>query len=134
MQFKFYNTMNYKLLKERIKNSRITFRECSSFVGLTEAGLRQSIEGERITVSVFEKLCKLLGDSPMLYLDPIGLNHISGNQNQIGGNGNSLIITQETAEISALKQRIFDLENLIESKNQTISTQEKTIELLTKNK
>lgn len=44
--------MDYKLLKERIKSSRITFRECASFVGLTEAGLRQSIEGERITVSV----------------------------------------------------------------------------------
>lgn len=76
--------MDYKLLKERIKSSRITFRECASFVGLTEAGLRQSIEGERITVSVFEKLCKLLGDTPLLYLDPIGYN-VTGNQNLIGG-------------------------------------------------
>ena len=83
--------MDYKLLKERIKSSRITFRECASFVGLTEAGPRQSIEGERITVSVFEKLCKLLGDTPLLYLDPIGYN-VTGNQNLIGGNGNHLII------------------------------------------
>ena len=94
--------MDYKLLKERIKNSRITFRECASFVGLTEAGLRQSIEGERITVSVFEKICKLLGDTPLLYLDPIGYN-VTGNQNPIGGNGNHLIISQEAAEISTLK-------------------------------
>ena len=111
--------MDYKLLKERIKNSRITFRECASFVGLTEAGLRQSIEGERITVSVFE--------------DPIGYN-VTGNQNPIGGNGNHLIISQEAAEISTLKQRIFDLEKLVESKEKTISIQEKTIELLTNKK
>lgn len=125
--------MDYKLLKERIKNSRITFRECASFVGLTEAGLRQSIEGERITVSVFEKICKLLGDTPLLYLDPIGYN-VTGNQSLIGGNGNHLIISQEAAEISTLKQRIFDLEKLVESKEKTISIQEKTIELLTNKK
>ena len=95
--------------------------------------VRQSIEGERITVSVFEKLCKLLGDTPLLYLDPIGYN-VTGNQNLIGGNGNHLIISQEAAEISTLKQRIFDLEKLVESKEKTISIQEKTIELLTNKK
>lgn len=117
--------MNYNLLKKRIKDSRVTFRECASFTEMTEAGLRKAIEGERLSVNAFEKICILLGDNPSTYLDS-GYN-ITGNQNQIGGNGNHIIISPEAAEIDALKQRIKDLEKII-------ATQEKTIELLTKNK
>lgn len=117
--------MNYSLLKKRIKDSRVTFRECASFTEMTEAGLRKAIEGERLTITAFEKLCVLLGDNPSTYLDS-GYN-ISGNQNQIGGNGNHIIISNEAIEIESLKQRIKDLEKII-------ATQEKTIELLTQNK
>lgn len=115
--------MNYSLLKKRIKESRITFRECAVSAGMTEQGLRKALEGERLTVSSFENLCRILGDSPLIYLDSCSCC-ITGNQNQIGGISNSLSVIQENAEVSALKQRIADLEKII-------STQEKTIELLT---
>lgn len=116
--------MNYKLLKESIKNSNYPYREFANVTQKTESGLRRSIDNQTLTVFSLEKICDLLEISPSSFFDDAGSVSISGNHNQVG-NGNRIVLT--SPEVKALKQRIKDLEKII-------ATQEKTIELLTKNK
>ena len=116
--------MDYNNLKNAIKSSNYTIRECATKVGMSETGFHQSLQRGTMTISVYEKICELLGVSPASFFDDASQLSISGNQNQIG-NGNRIILT--SPEVKALKQRIKDLEKII-------ATQEKTIELLTKNK
>lgn len=116
--------MNYNLLKDYIKKSEHQYKEFADVSQKTESGLRRSIDNQTLTVFTLEKVCELLEVSPSLFFDDTSQLSISGNQNQIG-NGNRIILT--SPEVKALKQRIKDLEKII-------ATQEKTIELLTKNK
>lgn len=116
--------MDYNNLKNAIKSSNLTIRECASKVGMSETGFHQSLQRGTMTISVYEKICELLDVSPSSFFDDAGSVSISGNHNQVG-NGNRIILT--SPEVKALKQRIKDLEKII-------ATQEKTIELLTKNK
>lgn len=116
--------MNYKDLKDEIKRSNYTIKHCAEIVGMSEVGFHQALQRETLSVSVYEKICELLGVSPASFFDDTSQLSISGNQNQVG-NGNRIILT--SPEVKALKQRIKDLEKII-------ATQEKTIELLTKNK
>ena len=83
-------------------------------------------DGE-ITISVYEKICELLGVSPSSFFDDASSVTVSGNQNHIGGIGNGNRIVFTSPEVKALKQRIKDLEKIIDS-------QEKMIELLTNKK
>jgi len=42
--------MNYKLLKESIKNSNYPYREFANVTQKTESGLRRSIDNQTLTV------------------------------------------------------------------------------------
>ena len=107
--------MNYKDLKDEIKKSNYTIKQCAEIVGMSEVGFHQSLQRETLSLNVYEKICELLGVSPSSFFDDASSVTVSGNQNHIGGIGN------------ALKQRIKDLEKIIDS-------QEKMIELLTNKK
>lgn len=119
--------MNYKLLKESIKNSNYPYREFANVTQKTESGLRRSIDNQTLTVFSLEKICDLLEISPSTFFDDASSVTVSGNQNHIGGIGNGNRIVFTSTEVKALKQRIKDLEKIIDS-------QEKTIELLTNKK
>lgn len=119
--------MDYNNLKNAIKGSNLTIRECASKVGMSETGFHQSIQRGTMTISVYEKICELLGVSPSSFFDDASSVTVSGNQNQIGGIGNGNRIVFTSPEVKALKQRIKDLEKIIDS-------QEKMIELLTNKK
>ena len=124
--------MNYKLLKESIKNSNYPYREFANVTQKTESGLRRSIENQTLTVFSLEKICDLLEISPSTFFDDASSVTVSGSQNHIGGIGNGNRIFFTSPEIKALRQRIKDLEQIISTQKETITSQLKTIELLTK--
>lgn len=78
--------MNYKLLKESIKNSNYPYREFANVTQKTESGLRRSIDNQTLTVFSLEKICDLLEISPSTFFDDASSVTVSGNQNHIGGN------------------------------------------------
>ena len=47
--------MDYNNLKNAIKGSNLTIRECASKVGMSETGFHQSIQRGTMTISVYEK-------------------------------------------------------------------------------
>ena len=126
--------MDFNLLKEIIKKSEHTFRSCAEKAEMSETGFRQSLDRGTISVIALEKVCALLGVSPSLFFNDSIPVSVSGNKNHIGGigNGNHIIFT--SPEVKALRQRIKDLEQIISTQKETITSQLKTIELLTKNK
>ena len=119
--------MNYKDLKDEIKKSNYTIKQCAEIVGMSEVGFHQSLQRETLSLNVYEKICELLGVSPSSFFDDASSVTVSGNQNHIEGIGNGNRIVFTSPEVKALKQRIKDLEKIIDS-------QEKMIELLTNKK
>ena len=75
--------MDYNNLKNAIKGSNLTIRECASKVGMSETGFHQSIQRGTMTISVYEKICELLGVSPSSFFDDASSVIVSGNQNHI---------------------------------------------------
>lgn len=126
--------MDFNLLKEFIKKSDYTFRSCAEKAEMSETGFRQSLDRGTISVIALEKVCSLLGISPSLFFNDSIPVSVSGNKNHIGGigNGNHIIFT--SPEVKALKQRVRDLEQIISTQKETITSQLKTIELLTNKK
>lgn len=54
--------MNYKLLKESIKNSNYPYREFANVTQKTESGLRRSIDNQTLTVFSLEKTLMIYFD------------------------------------------------------------------------
>ena len=100
--------MNYRLLKNSIKDSKVTFKEISNSVQMTEAGLRKSINNETLTISVFEKILEL---SPVIFFS---CDYHIGNHNQINNGVTQIITTNEQKEIEYLKQLLEEKERLIQ--------------------
>ena len=103
--------MNYRLLKNSIKDSKVTFKEISNSVQMTEAGLRKSINNETLTISVFEKICDILELSPVIFFS---CDYHIGNHNQINNGVTQIITTNEQKEIEYLKQLLEEKERLIQ--------------------
>lgn len=108
------NQMNYSLLKKTIKDSRVSFREFATFVNMTEAGLRRSIDNNTLTVDVFEKICQLLNMYPAVFFEHQNAISITGQQVHTGIGDNKMnTIEDKNKEIEHLRLLLKEKERTI---------------------
>lgn len=79
--------MNYENLKEYAKNKRILMKEIAESLGVTQNGLKFSIENGTLPANKLKKLCEIVGITPNEFFSPDGSVGGSSNQQAIGVGG-----------------------------------------------
>lgn len=107
--------MKYSELKEIAESKNIMLKTICDEVGYTRAGLKPAIDNETIELRKLKILCNTLRISPATFFETgtFGVMINAGGHVQTG-NGNKMILESKDREIELLKQRIIDLERIIQ--------------------
>ncbi len=130
--------MNYREICEILKSKKISFNVLSELVGMTNKGLKYSLENDTLPASKVKKLCEIMGITPNDFFAPsVAGGSVSqravcgrGDVHQVatvynGGSGNGGAACAECTLLAAKEQTI-------EAQQATIVSQQRMIECLTK--
>jgi len=101
--------MNIKKLRDLMKIKKISQREISSKIGMTQSGFSSAVISGDFKVSTLERIAKVLEVPVGYFFDETGINGVNQkavglNINQNSGNNNNNNDCQK--EISKLKQQV----------------------------
>lgn len=111
--------MNYNLIRDLMKQKKISIRKVCQQIEVTESGLWKMLKNETLQVSVLEKIANALEVPVSLFFNETGRNQVMSNTAKTGGisvqaNGDNnkhfFTLGEQEREISYLKE-IIKLQN-----------------------
>ncbi|GAB4450720.1 MAG: hypothetical protein Fur0028_06280 [Bacteroidales bacterium] len=107
--------MNLLIIKNILENKKLTLTWLSNKIGMSRTNLYKCFENNRMEGSDIEKICMILGISPLEIFD---------NYNKQYGVQNSVQLQSDNStyqnENNILKEKISMLKDLVESQKRTI--------------
>jgi len=120
-------------LKKIIDEQGIKRRDLAYKLEMTEANLSKIYSKESIDAKLLEKICKLISVPVSYFFDEIGQNGVSGNyvgnkSIAVAGSGNNFFKGDVPPEVSAYKEKVQNLENIIDEKNKLLDQKDKLLD------
>lgn len=109
--------MNYNKLKEEIKEKKFTIEEIANKIEMSREGLTRSINDEKLKIDILEKICDIIGVSPIIFFDADANHSIIQFSN---GNGNSQKVSINKNEYELIQKLLEDKERIIQEKERMI--------------
>lgn len=116
-----------------IKDQKLKQKDVANMLGMTAVNLSKILKKSTIDANLLEKIAKTFNLPISYFFDDISPNGVNGNyvgnkSIAVAGSGNNFFKGDERLEVSSYKEKVQNLENIIDEKNKLLDQKDKLLD------